>query len=376
MGATGEEAAMGSIKFDKINKIYTGGVHAVTDFTFEAKDGEFIVLVGPSGCGKSTVLRMLAGLELITSGELSIDGEVVNSKPPVDRDIAMVFQDYALYASMSIYDNIGMSLRVRHEKDTEIYDQVMETSRTVDMLPYLNRLPGQLSGGQKQRAALGRAIIRRPKVFLMDEPLSNLDAKLRNTTRVELVKLQRSLGVTTIYVTHDQTEAMSMADRIIIMRDGVIQQAGTPTEVYFDPANMFVAGFIGVPQMNFIPGTYKKGVFTFGENVLTIPKEEAAALSRYEGAGLIMGLRPEMFEVAGGPGENVFKAELEACEYLGNHYILHLRLGDQDLVCQINRNQEQADFGKTVYIKPLMRHFYFFDSTNEELVFHGEAKGV
>lgn len=367
---------MGSIRFDKINKIYTGGVHAVTDFTFEAKDGEFIVLVGPSGCGKSTVLRMLAGLELITSGELSIDGEVVNSKPPVDRDIAMVFQDYALYASMSIYDNIGMSLRVRHEKDTEIYDQVMETGKTVDMLPYLNRLPSQLSGGQKQRVALGRAIIRRPKVFLMDEPLSNLDAKLRNTTRVELVKLQRSLGVTTIYVTHDQTEAMSMADRIIIMRDGVIQQAGTPAEVYFNPANMFVAGFIGVPQMNFIPGKFENGVFTCGENDLTIPEGAAAKLSGYEGAELIMGLRPEMFEVADGPGKNVFKAELEAYEYLGHYYILHLRLGDQELVCQINRTQDQANFGKTVYIKPLMRHFYFFDRSNEKLVFHGEAERV
>lgn len=365
---------MGSIKFDKVNKIYTGGVHAVTDFTFEAKDGEFIVLVGPSGCGKSTVLRMLAGLELITSGELAIDGEVVNSKPPVERDVAMVFQDYALYTSMSIYDNIGMSLRIRHEKDTEIYDRVMEAGRTVDMLEYLNRLPGQLSGGQKQRAALGRAIIRTPKVFLMDEPLSNLDAKLRNTTRVELVKLQRSLGVTTVYVTHDQTEAMSMADRIIVMKEGVIQQAGTPTEVYFHPANMFVAGFIGVPQMNFIPGKFEKGVFTFGENAVKIPASEDAKLTDLEGARLTMGLRPEMFEVAAGPGENVFEAEMEACEYLGNHYILHLRLGGQSLVCQISRDQGASGFGRTVYIRPLMRHFYFFDSESEKLVFHGEVK--
>ncbi len=365
---------MGSIRFDRVNKIYTGGVHAVTDFTFEARDGEFVVLVGPSGCGKSTVLRMLAGLELITSGELSIDGEVVNSKPPVDRNIAMVFQDYALYANMSIYDNIGMSLRIRHEDETEIYDSVMEAGRTVDMVPYLNRLPGQLSGGQKQRAALGRAIVRTPKAFLMDEPLSNLDAKLRSSTRLELVKLQRSLGVTTVYVTHDQTEAMSMADRIIVMKEGVIQQAGTPSEVYFEPANMFVAGFIGIPQMNFIPGKYEGGVFTFDGKTVTVPAPANEKLLKYEGAELTMGLRPNMFEIAEGPGEDVFAAELEASEYLGSSFILHLRLGRQSLVCEISCSKGMPDLGRTVYIRPLMRHFYFFDSASEELIVHGEVK--
>ena len=218
---------MGKIQFKNVNKIYPNGFHAIHDFNLTIDEGEFIVFVGPSGCGKSTVLRMLGGLEQISSGEVILDGKVVNKCPPVERDIAIVFQDYALYSNMSVYENVGISMKVQHEKDTVILDKVLEAADTVEITEYLNRLPKQLSGGQKQRVALARAIVRKPKAFLMDEPLSNLDAKLRNSTRIEIVRLQQRLGVTTIYVTHDQTEAMTMADRIVVMKEGVIQQVGT-----------------------------------------------------------------------------------------------------------------------------------------------------
>lgn len=236
---------MGKLRFNNISKAYANGFCAVSSFNLEIEDGEFIVLVGPSGCGKSTILRMIAGLEKISDGDLILDDKVINKCPPVERDIAVVFQDYALYGNMTVYDNVGMSLRVRHEKDTVIYDKVQEASGILGIGSLLKRLPGQLSGGQKQRVALARSVVRKPKVFLMDEPLSNLDAKLRTSTRAEIVRLQRELKVTTIYVTHDQTEAMTMADRMVVLKDGVIQQVGTPNEIYYEPCNLFVAGFIG-----------------------------------------------------------------------------------------------------------------------------------
>lgn len=362
---------MGSLQFKNVNKIYSNGFHAVHDFSLDVKDGEFIVFVGPSGCGKSTVLRMIAGLEAISGGELVLDGKVINKCPPVERDIAVVFQDYALYGNMSVYDNVGMSLRVRHEKDTVIYDKVQEASGILGLKPLLKRLPGQLSGGQKQRVALGRSVVRQPQVFLMDEPLSNLDAKLRTSTRAEIVKLQRDLGVTTIYVTHDQTEAMTMADRMVVMKDGIIQQVGTPKEIYYEPSNMFVAGFIGSPQMNFLEGTIENGNFIFEGNRLNLPPDAAEKLKAYHGKELVMGIRPEQFSVAKGPGENVIGAELENQEFLGNYCILYVTAGQSELVCRVD--VPEYELKQQVYIKFEMENIYFFDKETTQLVLYAKV---
>ena len=242
-----------------INKVYDGGVHAVKDFNIEVEKGEFIVLVGPSGCGKSTLLRMIAGLEGITDGDLIIDGEKMNHLAPSERDISMVFQNYALYGNMTVYENMGFSQTIRHENTDKVHEEVMKVSLIVKLRELLKRKPGALSGGQKQRVALGRAIVRSANVFLMDEPLSNLDAKLRSVTRKEIVELHEKLGATFIYVTHDQVEALTMADRMVIMRSGIVQQIGTPKDIYLKPNNVFVGGFIGSPPMNFIEGTIEDG---------------------------------------------------------------------------------------------------------------------
>ena len=247
---------MATLKFKDINKIYDNKVQAVFDFNLDVNDHEFIVFVGPSGCGKSTTLRMVAGLEEITSGELYINNRLVNVIAPNDRDIAMVFQSYALYPHMTVYDNMAFGLKLRKIPKEEIERRVNEAAAILGLEPYLNRRPKALSGGQRQRVALGRAIVRNPKVFLMDEPLSNLDAKLRVQMRSEIIKIHERVGATTIYVTHDQTEAMTMATRIVVMKDGYIQQIGTPKEVYNNPANTFVGGFIGSPAMNFLKGKY------------------------------------------------------------------------------------------------------------------------
>lgn len=362
---------MGKMQFRDVNKVYPNGFHAIHDFNLTVDDGEFIVLVGPSGCGKSTVLRMLGGLEQITSGELTLDGEVVNKRPPVERDIAIVFQDYALYGNMSVYDNVGISMKVQHEKDTAIYDKVQEAAETADILEYLNRLPSQLSGGQKQRVALARAIVRRPRAFLMDEPLSNLDAKLRNSTRIEIVKLQRRLGVTTIYVTHDQTEAMTMADRIVVMREGYVQQIGTPTEIYHAPANRFVAGFIGVPQMNFLEGRLNDGRFVFGDSSLRLSAKTLEGLLGYEGKELTLGLRPEAFAVAAAEGENTLIAELEQTEYLGSHYILYARLAGQAITCRIDDTSQR--FAAQLLLEPNLDYAHFFDQETGRAILHTKA---
>lgn len=362
---------MGNIQFKNVNKIYPNGFHAIHDFNLDVKGGEFIVFVGPSGCGKSTVLRMLGGLEQISDGELYLDGKLINKAPPVDRDIAIVFQDYALYGNMTVYDNVGMSMIVRHEDDTVIYDKVMEAAETVELLNLLKRLPKQLSGGQKQRVALARSIVRKPKVFLMDEPLSNLDAKLRNSTRVELVKLQRKLGVTTIYVTHDQTEAMTMADRMVVLKDGIVQQVGTPSEIFFNPVNMFVAGFIGAPQMNFIPGTLQGNVFTFGQNKLTLSSDAANRLAGYDGKELILGQRPEAFSVCDASEENVITGVLDNREFLGSYDIIHVLLGEQEIQCRIDGSENRYE--KTIHLKPNPAHMYFFDKETTEVVLRAEV---
>ena len=246
---------MAQITLDNITKRYPDGYEAVRDMNLEIKDGEFVILVGPSGCGKSTALRMIAGLEDITEGELRIGDQVVNDKAPKDRDIAMVFQNYALYPHMSVRDNMGFALKLRGMDKAEINKKVTEAARILDLEPHLDRKPSQLSGGQRQRVAMGRAIVRDPAAFLMDEPLSNLDAKLRVQMRTEVSRIQQQLGTTTVYVTHDQTEAMTLGDRVAVMRAGLIQQVGSPMELYNEPVNLFVAGFVGSPAMNFMPAT-------------------------------------------------------------------------------------------------------------------------
>ena len=362
---------MGKLQFKNINKVYENGFHAVHNFDLEVEDGELIVFVGPSGCGKSTVLRMIAGLEKISDGDLILDDKVINKCPPVERDIAVVFQDYALYGNMSVYDNVGMSLRVRHEKDTVIYDKVQEASGILGLTSLLNRLPGQLSGGQKQRVALGRSVVRKPKVFLMDEPLSNLDAKLRTSTRVEIVKLQRDLKVTTIYVTHDQTEAMTMADRMVVLKDGIIQQVGTPKEIYYEPCNLFVAGFIGAPQMNFIAGRIAGNRFVFGPHALFLPEKIVDSLKEYSRKELVLGIRPEQFSLSDAGSQNTIPGELENKEFLGNYYILYVRIGELLLACQIKDIEDRFD--KVVNIHFGMEHMYFFDQETTQLVLYAKA---
>lgn len=363
---------MGKLLFKNISKAYANGFCAVNNFNLEIEDGEFVVLVGPSGCGKSTILRMIAGLEKISGGDLILDDKVINKCPPVERDIAVVFQDYALYGNMSVYDNVGMSLRVRHEKDTVIYDKVQEASGILGIKSLLKRLPGQLSGGQKQRVALARSVVRKPRVFLMDEPLSNLDAKLRTSTRAEIVRLQRELKVTTIYVTHDQTEAMTMADRMVVLKDGIIQQAGTPNEIYYEPCNLFVAGFIGAPPMNFIEGRVEGSRFVFGSHELLLPGKVAASLKKYSGRDLVLGIRPEQFSVSDGPDKNTIVGELENKEFLGNCYILYVRIGESVLACQIESMEDK--FGEQVSIHFGVEHIYFFDKETTELVMHAKAE--
>ena len=263
------------VSLQNVNKFYDKNVHAVIDFNLDIKKHEFIVFVGPSGCGKSTTLRMIAGLEDISSGNLFIDGVYCNDLPPVDRDIAMVFQSYALYPNMSVYDNMAFSLQVRHFPKDEIDKRVREAAKILEIEQYLDRKPKALSGGQRQRVALGRAIVRKARLFLMDEPLSNLDAKLRVQMRSEIINLHDRLEATTIYVTHDQTEAMTMADRIVCMKDGIVQQIATPMEIYKHPANKFVASFIGSPAMNFIDGVYSKGVIRFADGTeVKLPQDK------------------------------------------------------------------------------------------------------
>ena len=328
-----ERPHMAEVRLEGVSKTYEGKVTAVRDVNVTIADREFVVLVGPSGCGKSTVLRMIAGLEEISSGSISIDGKVVNTVAPKDRDIAMVFQNYALYPHMSVYDNLAFGLKLRKYSKAEIDERVQHAAEILGIASYLDRKPKALSGGQRQRVALGRAIVRKPKVFLFDEPLSNLDANLRVQMRTEISRLHHQLQTTMIYVTHDQIEAMSMGDRIVVMRDGIVQQVDTPLSIYHHPANKFVAGFIGSPTMNFFTGTLaRNGHWTFRQEgtSFALPVAEDTGQRLSAGAMLTLGIRPEhiyAFRPSGVPTLAPFTAQVEVVEPVGNEIFVYFSTG-------------------------------------------------
>ena len=325
---------MASVKLTNVKKVYDNNVVAVHDFNLDIKDKEFVVFVGPSGCGKSTTLRMVAGLEEISGGTVEIDGEVVNDLQPKDRNIAMVFQNYALYPHMSVYDNIAFSLRLQKMPEDVIYSKVTNAAEILGITDYLMRKPRALSGGQRQRVAIGRAMVRDSKVFLMDEPLSNLDAKLRNQMRAEIILLRQKLNTTFIYVTHDQTEAMTLGDRIVIMKDGYIQQVGTPAEVFEKPTNLFVAEFIGAPKMNIVPTELvREGdryfVTPCGSKIeVTGEKGELLNEKRVPGGKILLGVRPEHMKLSFEDGPDTIPARLEVNEMMGSELHLHVYTED------------------------------------------------
>ncbi len=334
---------MSDLQLKNLNKVYPNGAHAVYDFNLDVKDGEFIVLVGPSGCGKSTTLRMVAGLEDITTGKLFIDGRDVTNEAPKDRDIAMVFQNYALYAHMTVYENMAFSLVLRHENADEIHKKVMEAAEILGLTDQLNKKPRNLSGGQRQRVAVGRAIVRNPKVFLFDEPLSNLDAKLRGSMRRELMLLHDRLKSTMLYVTHDQTEALTLADRIVCMSEGYVQQIGTPTELYDTPANVFVASFIGLPPMNFVDVVISNGRIVNDNIDIEIPANLKKPLENYDGKEAILGIRPEDITK---DGDIDFKVKLN--ENLGQNTLVHGFMGTKKLTCKF---KEWCDYKENDTLK-------------------------
>ena len=363
---------MATLKFNNICKVYGKDTVAVKDFNLEVKDHEFIVFVGPSGCGKSTTLRMLAGLEEISSGELYIDDVLINDVQPKKRDIAMVFQSYALYPHMTVYENMAFALKIRKIPKAEIDERVKEVASILGLTEYLNRKPKALSGGQCQRVALGRAIVRRPKVFLMDEPLSNLDAKLRVTMREEIIRIHEKVGATTIYVTHDQTEAMTMASRIVIMKTGIVQQIGTPKEVYSYPTNTFVAQFIGSPSMNLFNGSYDNGKFTFdGTNSITIdiPKEHQEKLKDYSGKQLIVGIRPE--DISLDPAmlkkysHDTISIDSQVVELLGHDLVIYSDVDGQKIIVKTLADYDiKAHQDVKVAICMNKIHYFDPDTTN------------
>ena len=370
---------MATVTLTNINKVYDGNVHAVVDFNLKIKDKEFIVFVGPSGCGKTTTLRMVAGLEEITSGELRIDDEIVNDVAPKDRNIAMVFQSYALYPHMTVYDNMAFGLKLRKFSKDEIERRVNEAAEILGLKPYLDRRPKALSGGQRQRVALGRAIVRDAKVFLMDEPLSNLDAKLRVQMRSEIIKITERLGITTIYVTHDQIEAMTMASRIVVMKDGLIQQVGTPKDIYDNPNNIFVGGFIGTPPMNFLEGMVDDdGYFTIGDHKLGVSKMKVPEKTlkilqenHFIEKPIIMGIRPEdlhdepeLFEKYTG---SVCKLKVDVSELLGAETNIYAIMNGQSIVAKVGARVD-LHMGDEVQLAFNMEKAHFFDPETEQRI--------
>ncbi len=339
---------MATVKIDQIRKVYPGNVEAVKGVSIDIPDGSLTVLVGPSGCGKSTLLRMVAGLETISSGECSIGGRVVNQVEPADRDIAMVFQNYALYPHMSVYDNMAYGLKNRGTPKDEIERRVNEAAKILAIEPFLQRRPRQLSGGQRQRVAMGRAIVRKPQVFLFDEPLSNLDAKLRVQMRVEIKKLQRSLNVTSIYVTHDQVEAMTLSDQLVVMNAGQIEQIGKPTDVYRRPATTFVASFIGSPPMNMLDGTIQAGQVVVGALKLAAPDLPTHLA---DGTRVTIGLRPEDIVVADARDRSLI-VDVEFVEELGATRLLHGRFEGQSIIMQVETSHFAQGSGKVGFSLP------------------------
>ena len=366
---------MASISLENICKVYPNGFEAVKDFNLNVADKEFIIFVGPSGCGKSTTLRMIAGLEDISSGELKIDGKLMNSVEPKDRDIAMVFQNYALYPHMTVFDNMAFGLKIRKVDKAEIKKRVEEAAKILDLDKLLDRKPKALSGGQRQRVAMGRAIVRNPKVFLMDEPLSNLDAKLRVQMRIEISKLHERLGATIIYVTHDQTEAMTLGTRIVVMKDGVVQQIDSPQVLYSQPKNLFVAGFIGSPQMNFLDAKITVNgsnvTATVGDAKLAVPADKAKALidGGYDGKTVILGIRPEdIYDPENGSADielgNSIDATIRVYELLGAEVFLYFDYAGTQVTARVDP-RTQAKTGDKMTFHLDMTKTHFFDKDTE-----------
>ena len=377
---------MASLSLKHIYKKYPGGVTAVSDFNLEIKDKEFLIFVGPSGCGKSTTLRMIAGLEEITEGELFIGDRLVNDVAPKDRDIAMVFQNYALYPHMTVFENMAFGLKLRKVSKEEIKRRVEEAARILDINHLLDRRPKALSGGQKQRVALGRAIVRSPKVFLLDEPLSNLDAKLRASMRTELTKIHKKVGTTFIYVTHDQTEAMTMATRIVVMKDGLIQQVDTPQNLYDYPCNLFVAGFIGTPQMNFITGKLvQEGealYITFGTNRIKVPDDKAnnPALKEYIGQDVVMGVRPENIHdeqrYLDALPDSIMETTVDVTELMGAEIYLYLGFDGQEdatngksIIARVS-SRSTSRAGDSIRVAVDTSRMHIFDKDTERCIVH------
>ena len=377
---------MASLSLKHIYKKYPGGVTAVSDFNLEIKDKEFLIFVGPSGCGKSTTLRMIAGLEEITEGELFIGDRLVNDVAPKDRDIAMVFQNYALYPHMTVFENMAFGLKLRKVSKEEIKRRVEEAARILDINHLLDRRPKALSGGQKQRVALGRAIVRSPKVFLLDEPLSNLDAKLRASMRTELTKIHKKVGTTFIYVTHDQTEAMTMATRIVVMKDGLIQQVDTPQNLYDYPCNLFVAGFIGTPQMNFITGKLTQEgdslYICFGSNKIKVPADKAnnPALKEYIDQDVVMGIRPENIHdepmYLTSLADSVMETTVDVTELMGAEIYLYLGFDGQEeatnrknIIARVS-SRSTSRAGDTIKVALDTSRMHIFDKDTEKCIVH------
>jgi multiple sugar transport system ATP-binding protein len=360
---------MASVSLDGIRKVYENGFVAVHGASFDIADGEFVVLVGPSGCGKSTTLRMIAGLETITAGTLRIGDRVVNTVPSSERDIAMVFQNYALYPHMSVHENMAFALKLRNERRDEIDRRVREAADILGIAPILDRKPRQLSGGQRQRVAVGRAIVRHPQVFLFDEPLSNLDAKLRVQTRKEIARLHRQLDATMIYVTHDQVEAMTLGDRIVVMNAGHVQQIGAPLELYENPANQFVAGFIGSPAMNLLPGTLEEwnGALHVSalDGALVIAVPAAAATELGTGArDVVLGIRPEDIRLAYAGDAAAADVQVEAVEPLGNEVFMYARAGGHEIVARLGPEQvPRVDTRVRIAPDPRRLHLFTADGS-------------
>ena len=358
---------MAYLSLKEINKIYPNGFHAVHNFNLEIEKGEFIVFVGPSGCGKSTTLRMIAGLEDISKGEFYVDGKYANEMRPRERGVAMVFQSYALYPHLSVYDNLAFGLSLQGVDDDIIDEKVKATAKILGLTEYLDRKPRALSGGQRQRVAVGRAIIRKVGIFLMDEPLSNLDAKQRVTMRSEITDIHRKVGSTTIYVTHDQTEAMTMADRIVVMKDGYIQQVGTPFELYFKPINLFVAGFIGEPPMNFVRANVQNRCVEIAGVKHDLSLVVGDAIDEYEGKEIVLGFRPEAVSLANVENAFTFAADVELTELLGDNTNVYVDMLGDKVILKVDPH-DTPELDSTISYSVPHKNIYLFDAETEDII--------